>query len=129
MALPAYYNATPGANTNLNGINVSEGMLRSDVNNAFRQLMADIYNNYSGVSVSYPISIANGGTAATTAAAARTSLAVLGTAGGAMTGNITRSGNGTHAYFASTSMTGGRIYVQASGTDPTSQAGDIVFEY
>lgn len=73
--------------------------------------------------------VANGGTAATSAANAATNLAVLPTAGGTMTGNITRSGKGIHPYFSASAMTGGRIFIQAAGTDPTSLAGDIVFEY
>lgn len=73
--------------------------------------------------------VANGGTGSTSAANARTALAVLGTAGGTMTGNITRSGKGIHPYFNNSSMTGGQIYIQAAGADPTSNPGDIVFEY
>ena len=42
-----------------------------------------------GTSGELPITVAQGGTGATTAANARTSLAVLGTAGGTMTGSIT----------------------------------------
>ena len=42
-----------------------------------------------GTSGALPVTIAQGGTGATSAANARTSLAVLGTAGGTMTGNIT----------------------------------------
>lgn len=43
MTLPAYYTGTPGTNTNLNGIGVSEGMARGGVSDAFRQLMADLF--------------------------------------------------------------------------------------
>jgi hypothetical protein len=73
--------------------------------------------------------IANGGTAATSAANALANLAALALAGGTMTGNIVRSGKGIHPYFSNSSMTGGRIFIQAAGADPTSSAGDIVFEY
>ena len=71
MALPAYYTGTPGTNTNLNGISVAEGMARNQVSDAFRQLMADIFNN---VAVT-PVSVANGGTGSSTAVNA---LAALG---------------------------------------------------
>lgn len=75
------------------------------------------------------LSVANGGTGASTAAAGLAALGGLALTGGTMTGNIARSGKGIHPYFDNASMTGGRIYVQAAGADPTTQPGDIVFEY
>jgi len=46
--------------------------------------------------------------------------------GGAVSGNITRSGAGVHVYHANPAMTGGRIFVTAAADpDPTSQPGDI----
>jgi hypothetical protein len=73
--------------------------------------------------------IANGGTASTSAANALVALGALALAGGTMTGNIVRSGKGIHPYFSNASMTGGRIFVQAAGADPTSLPGDWVAEY
>lgn len=73
--------------------------------------------------------IANGGTGATSAASAIAALGGLALAGGTMTGNIIRSSKGIHPYYDNASMTGGRIYVQAAGADPTSNPGDWVFEY
>lgn len=73
--------------------------------------------------------VASGGTGATSAANARTNLEVLALAGGTVTGNIARSTKGIHPYFNNSSMTGGEIFIQAAGTDPTSNPGDIVFEY
>jgi hypothetical protein len=67
--------------------------------------------------------IANGGTASTSAANALVALGALALAGGTMTGNIVRSGKGIHPYFSNASMTGGRIFIQAAGADPTSLAG------
>jgi hypothetical protein len=84
-------------------------------------------NSFLAASAALPI--ANGGTAATSAANAATSLAVLPTAGGTMTGNIIRSGKGVHPYYNNASMTGGQIYIQAAGADPTANPGDVVFEY
>lgn len=83
--------------------------------------------NFLAGSAALPI--ANGGTAATTKANAAAALEVLPTAGGTMTGNVIRSAKGIHPYFNSASMTGGQIYVQAAGADPTANPGDIVFEY
>lgn len=75
--------------------------------------------------------VASGGTGSTTAADARSALAVLGTAGGTVTGNITRSGKGAHAYFAATAMTTPIIHLTASGaSDPRSGApGEIWLKY
>jgi hypothetical protein len=88
----------------------------------------DLTDFLSDASVN-PLPVALGGTGATSAANARTNLATLGTAGGTMTGNITRNAKGVHPYFNAAAMTGGQIYIQAAGADPTSNPGDIVFEY
>jgi len=46
--------------------------------------------------------------------------------GGTVSGPILRAGSGAYAYFADSAMTGGRIFVSATGGgDPTSQPGDI----
>lgn len=76
-----------------------------------------------------PLPIANGGTAATAAANALANLGALPAAGGTVTGNITRSAKGIHPYFDAAAMTGGRIYMQAAGADPTANPGDVVFEW
>lgn len=78
---------------------------------------------------SAPLPIANGGTNATSEANARTNLAVLALAGGTVTGDIVRSGKGIHLFYNNASMTGAEIFVQAAGADPTTNPGDIVFEY
>ena len=75
------------------------------------------------------LAIANGGTGASTAAVALANLGGLALIGGTVTGNIVRDTKGVHAYFNDAAMTGGRIFVQASGSDPMSQPGDIVFEW
>jgi hypothetical protein len=76
-----------------------------------------------------PLPVASGGTGATNAADAATNLAVLKLSGGPVTGNIVRSTKGVHLYFNNALMTGGQMYVQAAGADPTANPGDIVFEY
>jgi hypothetical protein len=50
--------------------------------------------------------------------------------GGTVTGNIVRSGAGVMPYFADAAMTGGRIFITATGAaDPTSIPGDIWLTY
>lgn len=51
-------------------------------------------------------------------------------AGGTMLGNILRQGSGVHAYWSDPGMTGGRLFITAaSAADPTSQPGDVWFQY
>lgn len=126
------YSPTPALNTSINGIPIGEGSPASGYNDALRQIMADIAAWTAAYGVSFPITIANGGTGQITALGAFNALAAAGGtigAAAAINGAFTRQGYGVHPHFASTSMTGGRIYVQASGSDPTSSPGDIVFEY
>lgn len=77
-----------------------------------------------------PLPILNGGTAATTASAARTALAALGTAGGTVTGNITRSGKGVHQYNDDPLCVSGRVIIMAEGAVPGGLLpGDEVWMY
>lgn len=46
-----------------------------------------------------------------------------------VSGNLTRDSKGVHPYFNDALMTGGRLFIQATGADPTSLPGDIVFEW
>lgn len=106
------YSTTPASNISCNGINVAEGCPAANVNNAIRQLMAD------------------GKTLDTTVAAIDLTLYMAKT-GGAFTGSITRASAGAYPYWASSSLTGGAMYVQASTTPlPSSPAeGTIVYQY
>lgn len=130
------YSTNPALNVEIAGIDISEGCAASGYNGALRQIMADIKAWTDAQGVTYPISIANGGTGQDTAAEALTALGAFPSAGGTISGDsiidgkLTRDGFGVHAHFASTSMTGGRIYVAASGgSDPTANPGDIWLEY
>jgi hypothetical protein len=50
--------------------------------------------------------------------------------GGTVSGSIVRTGAGVHAYHADAAMTGGRIFLTATGAaDPTSLPGDIWLTY
>lgn len=135
------YNTNPALNTSIGGVDISEGCSPAGYNDALRQIMADIRLWTDSQGVAYPISLANGGTGATTAAAARAALGALGTAGGnvggltitddsIINGKLTRQGNGVHPFWASTSATGGKMFLQASGgADPTVNPYDMVLEY
>lgn len=120
------YSTTPGSNVTINGIPIGPGMPRVYVDDAIQNLMADIksWTDVNGAPV--PFAINKGGTGQTTANAAFNALAA---AGGTVTGTLKQVSKGAYPYWGSTSMTGGQMYIQALGADPTSNPGDIVFEY
>jgi hypothetical protein len=120
------YNTNPTLNTAISGIDISEGSAAAGYNNALRQIMADIAAWIASNGVTYPISIANGGTGQTDATAAFNALAA---SGGTVTGTLKQSGKGAYPFWGSTSATGGQMYLQALGSDPTVNPYDMVFEY
>jgi hypothetical protein len=120
------YSTNPDLNTLINGHFIGEGSDAADYDDALRQMMADIAAWTATYAISYPISLAHGGTGQTTAGPAFNAIAA---AGGTIGGDLKRSGKGNYPYYGSTSMTGGQIFVQAIGADPMSSPGDIVFEY
>jgi len=69
------WSATPASNTDIDGINIAEGCAPSGINDAIREMMAQVKDLYSGTTGD-AIAIAGGGTGATTASAARTNLGV-----------------------------------------------------
>jgi len=70
------FDVNPDNNTDINNINIAEGCAPSGINNAIRQLMADLKDLQAGTSGD-TIPIAAGGTGATTAAGARTALGLV----------------------------------------------------
>ena len=75
------WSATPSNNTDIDGINIAEGCAPSGINDAIREMMAQIKDLYSGTTGD-AIAVAGGGTGATTAAQAKINLAVVTSATG-----------------------------------------------
>lgn len=76
------WSATPGSNTTVDGVSIAEGMNPGNVNNAIRSVMALIRATFATALQTFlagtdPLPLANGGTAAVSASAARTSLGAL----------------------------------------------------
>jgi len=62
------YSTTPGDNTDIGGINIAEGMLPSDVNNAMRELLSQLKEFQTGAggdTISPPVLIATTATVGT----------------------------------------------------------------
>lgn len=71
------YSTNPALNTAINGIDISENCSAAGFNDALRQIMADIASWTQTNGVTYPITIADGGTGQTTATNAITALGGL----------------------------------------------------
>ena len=67
------WSTTPSSNTDIDGINIAEGCAPSGINDAIRDLMAQVRSWQSGASGD-TLPVASGGTGSTTASAARTAL-------------------------------------------------------
>lgn len=104
------YSTTPASNTTISGTNIDEGCPPGNLNNATRQMMADIrvmYDNLPDVSGLAPLSSP------------------------AFTGQPTFTGAGAFRYNHSASLSSGREYFLADGDAyPASPvAGDVVNFY
>lgn len=76
------WSATAASNTTCDGLNTNTGMTPANVDNVFRSMMALIRNTFASalqnfLAGSAPLPVANGGTGATSAANALTSLGAL----------------------------------------------------
>jgi hypothetical protein len=107
------FSATAADNTDINGINLAEGMLPSDVNNSIRELMAQIKDLQAGTSGD-SIPVTAGGTSLTT-----------------LTANNVILGNGTSAPLFVAPGTSGNV-LTSNGTSWTSAevpAGGLTYLY
>lgn len=105
------WSTTPASNTFLATFNLQEGATNvGDFNGIIRQLMADLRVFYNGVPVAADY---------------------VTKSGGAFTTNPIYTGRGGYLHHNATGLTGGRIFLQASGADTPSgiAAGDIILEY
>lgn len=113
------WSSTANDNGTVDGVSIAEGMAPSNVNNAMRAIMAVIRGSFASalqtfLAGSAALPIANGGTAATTASAARTNLG-LGTAATQNAGTA----SGVATLNSSGKVTGAQLI------DYTSEAGDF----
>lgn len=106
------WSATPANNTDVGGINIGEGMLPSDVNNAMREMMAQIKDQQAGTDGD---DFTVGGNLAVTGTATATSFT------GALNGSL---GATTPSTVTATTVTA--TTVTASGIIGTSATGALI---
>lgn len=106
------FSTNEALNVTIGGINVAENCPAANVNNAIRYVLRE-------------------GKELSNIVAAISTSSLMPKAGGTFTGPILRGGAGAYLYHISSSMTGGGIAVQTSGTAlPLSPAeGTFVFQY
>lgn len=105
------YSTTPASNTTISGINIAEGCPPGNINNAFRQMMADV----KGLQAEIP-----------------STAGLMPTSAGTFTGTQPKyTGRGAYLHHNASANASGRIYIQAEGSaNPSSPAnGDMVFFY
>ena len=105
------YSTTPASNAAISGINIAEGCPAANMNNGFRQMMADVRVMYDGLP-----SVAG----------------YMPVAGGTFSGTQPiYTGRGAYLHHNGSSFSSGRIFTQASGGSvPTGMLpGDLLLEY
>lgn len=104
------YSTTPASNIAISGINIAEACAAANINNAFRQLMADVramYNNLPDTT-----------TFQTKAAAVFSGTQPIYT------------GRGAYLHHNNALLTSGKVFLQATGgAAPAMSPGDILLEY
>ena len=105
------WSTTAANNTTIGGISIAENCPAANVNNALRQIMADVK--------SYSLTITS------------PSGSYMPLTGGTFTGQIKRSGSGGYLYNAASAQSGGAVYVLPTGSHlPSSpQEGTFVYFY
>lgn len=108
MAISDWSN-TAANNNNIEGVNIAEDCAAGNLNNWARAVCAAIKTWYDTVPDFSTL---------------------MGKAGGIFTGDITRNGRGAYLHHNSSSLSSGKIFVQASGGSTPSMAdGDVLIEY
>lgn len=104
------YSTTPDNNITIGGTNIAEMCAAGNLNNAIRQMMADVRVMYNGLP---DIS------------------AYVTKTGGVFSGTQPKyTGEGAFFHWADPALISGKCYVQAAGgTAPTMAEGDLLFEY
>lgn len=103
------YSTTPASNTTVGGINIAENCPPGNMNNAVRQIMADIRVMFNGLPVVTGFMPINGGT---------------------FTGTQPKyTGEGAFLHHADSAMLSGKVHVLPEGAaNPTGLAsGDLIF--
>jgi hypothetical protein len=112
------WSTTAGSNTTIGGISIAEGCPPSNLNNAQREMMAELRVAFNPALDTFH--------ATASLAAARTALGAVGSAGDTVTGNLVRSSAGPHLYHTTAAFGSGKVFFTAVGaSDPTSAPGDI----
>ncbi|AFN56751.1 hypothetical protein FBY51_0531 [Zymomonas mobilis] len=110
------------SNSNIGGISIAEGCPPGNLNNALREIMAEMR---SAINQAMDTALSSADIASF-----RQAIGALANSGDTIDGVLRRKGQGVFPYFADGSFSGGRIYVTNSqAADPTSQPGDIWLVY
>ena len=107
----ADYSSDPDGNTSINGINIAEDCSPAGINNALRQLMADVKVFYDGVPTSGTFMPKSGGVFSGT--------------------QPIFTGRGAYLHHNNATFASGRVFFQATGggTPSGMTAGDWLLEY